>query len=127
MKLPLVLSASPSSPSTKILGQAGISLAAAGMIYGLLGAEPSANLQFLAIVVVWLVILACLPGDAAEHRIPLVMDWQWFAAAGWPLVWLWYARHTGRRWGSTLIIASLPLAFNIGFLAGSVLSHFFDG
>ncbi len=104
---------------TAVLQRLGLGLGIAGSIYGLLDVEPSAQVTILGFMIVWFAMGAWLPADAARHQVVLPFDWGYFIAIGWPILWLSYAlRRRPRRWVVALGLLALPLALELGVLAG---------
>jgi len=81
--------------SSRSLQWIGLALATCGAVYGILDKTPAPALPLLGSFIAWLAVAAWLPADAIAHRVPLVMDWGWFIAMGWPWTWLWYTRRSG--------------------------------
>jgi len=83
--------------------------------------QPDPALTWMSFFVAWFAVAAVLPGDARRHKVSLALDWGWYVSAGWPVVWLWYVRHTGRSWRMALALVALPFAFDLGNLVGLFL------
>jgi hypothetical protein len=107
--------------STKALFLIGCALATAGGIYTVLGITPSPGAFWLSWFVWYLAAAAWLRRDANNRRVALAYDWGWLFGLGWPLLWMWYARRTGRGWGATIALVALPGAFIFGAAWGLVL------
>jgi hypothetical protein len=107
--------------NTRTLPLIGVMTGAAGVVYGMFGVNPAPVLPTIGFLIGCLGAAVYLPRDATLHRISLVTDWGWFVAIGWPFLWLWYARRTGRSWGIALATTAVPVALEIGQLIGFVL------
>ena len=107
--------------STKALFSIACALATAGGIYTLSGNTPSEGAFWLSWLLWYLPAAAWLRRDANEHHVALAYDWGWLLGLGWPLLWVWYARRTGRGWGATTGLVALPGAFIFGAALGHLL------
>lgn len=107
--------------STRTFQSLGWALFAAGLLCGLLGIELSEEALYLGFLVVWFASALWLRTDAARRHVPLAYDWGWFVSLGWPFLWIWYARHTSRRWRATLGLIAMPLAVPLGGMVGLVV------
>lgn len=107
--------------STKALFAIGGTLALAGALYAVSGATPSTGATWLGALMVYFAAASWLRWDARRHHVPLAYDWGWLMILGWPFLWVWYARRTGRGWAATIALTALPTALALGAAGGLVV------
>jgi hypothetical protein len=48
------------------------------------------------------------------------LDWSWLIAMSWPVSFVWYGRRSRRGWIAAVGLATLPIAFPLGFVFGRI-------
>jgi len=106
-----------SSRSLRLIAWA---LLSAGFVDGLGPRGFSPTAASLAALIAWLAAVTWLGRDALDRRVARPYDWEWLMSVGWPITWVWYGRHTRRRWFAAIGLASLPIAFLLGVLLARI-------